>query len=91
MPTARPIIVMMFSTNMLKLNSCPTSATRPSDTPIANSPITSGSTAARIEPKTTIRTSSATSSPIDSDFFMSSSASRMKSVNSAAWPATCTV
>jgi hypothetical protein len=74
----------MFSTKKLKWNSWPTSATRPSETAMANRPITSGRIAARIEPNTTISTSRATTRPIDSDLRMSSSARFMKSANRAA-------
>ena len=80
----------MFSTNRLKLNSCPIRATRPSATAMAKSAMTMGTTAATIEAKTMIRTISAMPMPIDSPFRRSSSAIFVKSTFSDPVPAICT-
>ncbi len=91
MPTARPIIVTMFSTNRLKLKSCPTSATSPSATMTAASARTMGTTAATTDANTTTSTTSATPMPAISPFARSSSAIFVTSASRTPSPATCTV
>ena len=66
MPTARPIIEMMFVTNRLNSTICPTSAVIPRAMPMATIAIPIGTSAAMIAPNTTTSTTSATMIPIDS-------------------------
>ena len=56
MPTARPIIEMMFVTNRLNSTICPTSAVMPRAIPMATIAIPIGTSAATMAPKTTTST-----------------------------------
>ena len=91
MPTARPIIEMMFVTNRLNSTIWPTSAVMPSAIPMATIAIPIGTSAATIAPNTTTSTTSATMIPIDSPLRASSSAIVVKSAFSVAWPASWVV
>ena len=87
MPTARPIIEMMFVTNRLNSTIWPTSAVMPRAIPMATIAIPIGTSAATMAPKTTTSTMSATMMPIDSPLRASCSAIVVKSAFSVAWPA----
>ena len=79
MPTANPSIVIRFGTKKLQRHTAPSRPTIPNATPIAKIPMMIGVTPAISDPKTISRTTIATTTPIVSPFFRSSSEIFLKS------------